>query len=474
MESPFCIEAAATEAGDAPFLMHEGGVLSFEEASERSRRLQEVLRQKLRDSEQPLALRATNRPETLLVIAALIKARIPFVPIHPKLTPTESARLVSASHAQCSLDDTAIDELFDVAESLSPLNDVALPDKTPSLDSPLAIVFTSGTSALPRGAILTHRSFLASANASASNLGWRASDRWLACLPLGHVGGLSIVTRCLLARRPIVLLPSFDPKHVLETIERKKATILSVVPTMLQDLLEADTHGILARLRAILVGGAAASPSLLRECHARSIPALASYGLTEMCSQVTAQRLDEPRASKGVGRPLPGVEVDVRDGGIFVRGNARMRGYLGERPLEPSGWFETGDLGEFDEQGTLYVHARRSDLIVSGGENIAPREVEVALEECHGIRRAVVVGVPDPRWGQAVAAMVEPQSGVEPDLTRLREDLAAKLAPFKRPKLIAVTRSWPRLGETKIDRRRVAEDLKRRKSERPLQGEPEA
>jgi O-succinylbenzoic acid--CoA ligase len=472
MTSPFCIEDAATEADNPPSLLHERGIVSFAEAASRSRKLALALRKKRCDSTQPIALQATNRPETLLVIAALIKARIPFVPIHPKLTQAETSRLVSASNAEFLLDDAAIDELFGVAESLSPLKDAAPPDEPHSLDSPLAIVFTSGTSALPRGAILTHRSFLASAASSSANLGWHASDRWLACLPLGHVGGLSILTRCLLARRPIVLLPSFDPKHVLETVEHKNATLLSVVPTMLQDLLEADTRGILPRLRAILVGGAAASPALLRECHARSIHALASYGLTEMCSQVTAQRLDDPRASNGVGRPLPGVEVDIREGRIFVRGDARMRGYLGQPPLDPCAWFDTGDLGEFDEHGTLHVHARRTDLIVSGGENIAPREVELALEECHGIRRAVVVGVPDPRWGQMVAAMVEPQEGTEPDLTRLSAELADKLASFKRPKFIAITRSWPRLGETKIDRRRVAEELTRQTSARSLRGAP--
>src|SRR6185437_8373891 len=173
-------------------------------------------------------------------------------------------------------------------------------------------VYTSGTTGRPKGAVLSRRAFVASAAASAANLGWRDDDRWLVCMPLAHVGGLSILTRCLAAGRTVVLEPRFDPDAVLAAIDRERVTLLSVVPTMLTALLERPAASALSRLRALLLGGAAAPFSLLETCARRGIPALATYGLTEACSQVTVQRLAQPlRAVPGSGQPLPGVEIRI-------------------------------------------------------------------------------------------------------------------------------------------------------------------
>src|SRR5262249_6852179 len=156
------------------------------------------------------------------------------------------------------------------------------------------------------------RAFAASAAASAANLGWRPGDRWLLCMPLGHVGGLSIVTRCVAARSTVVLAPRFDPAAVLRAIERERATLLSVVPTMLAALLEGEGAGAAACLRVLLGGGAAAPAALLEECTRRRIRALTTYGITEACSQVTAQRPRDPATVEpGCGQALAGVELRI-------------------------------------------------------------------------------------------------------------------------------------------------------------------
>ena len=309
---------------------------------------------------------------------------------------------------------------------------------------PLALLYTSGTTGRPKGALLSRGAFAAAAAASAQNLGWQDDDRWLLAMPVCHVGGLSILTRCLLARRPVVLEPRFDPDAVLAAVVRERATLLSVVPTMLNALLERDADGALARLRAVLVGVAGTPFSLLEGCEARGIPAITTYGLTEACSQVTVQRpsLPLPRAARGSGEPLPGVHLSIRRadgtvaepgevGRIHVGGPTLIDGYFRGpgRPLDRArgddGLFDTGDLGEIDAAGALHVHARRTDLIVTGGENVYPVEVEQRLEALPGVRRALVFGVPDERWGQIVAAALE--------LDRRRGARRARGPPWPRP-----------------------------------------
>ncbi|HVK71376.1 MAG TPA: AMP-binding protein, partial [Polyangium sp.] len=325
----------------------------------------------------------------------------------------------------------------------------------------------------------------ASAAASAKNLGWTPDDRWLACMPLAHVGGLSIVTRCIAARRPIVLEPRFDPDAVLRVIRRERVTLLSVVPTMLRALFDADRDGTLATLRLVLVGGAGAPPALLEEAAARRVLALTTYGLTEGCSQVTCQPLRAPGITEpGSGKALPGVDVrTLRDTGtladpgevghIQVRGPTLMSGYLagpGE-PLRTSltadGFFDTGDLGALDEHGRLFVHARRTDLVVTGGENVYPAEVEQVLEALPGVTRAVVFGVPDERWGQIVAAGLALDPPDPARAAALVAEASARLAPHKRPRFVAAVASLPLTASGKLDRARAVRELSLRLSPVP-------
>ncbi|MFO0586258.1 MAG: o-succinylbenzoate--CoA ligase [Polyangiaceae bacterium] len=464
-------------------LVAPGAAWTFGEMSELARALAARLEDRGVTRGSRVALRAAASPEVLLTIATLAAVGATIVPIHPRLSPAEARVLVDVTRPDAVLDDT--DQLLpspsEVQDWRAAVTPVPVSTRSAAEESapPFAIVTTSGTSGRPKGAVLSRRAMIASAEASAQNLGWEPGDRWLLCMPLAHVGGLSIVTRCLHARRTIVMLPRFEPRAVLDTIRRHDVTLLSVVPTMLDALFEADTDGVLARPRAILLGGAAAPKPLLEECARRGVRALTTYGLTEACSQVTCQSPREPSPREGAiragsGAPLAGVEVRIAStttedtapvpanvtGRILIRGDVLFDGYLragGE--VDPArvgdGWFETGDLGELDETGHLRVLVRRTDLIVTGGENVYPAEVEQALERLPGVRRAAVFGVPDARWGQIVAAAIVADPGTSTH--KLTDLLSTTLAPYKRPRRWAVVEELPLTSSGKVQRGALAE-----------------
>jgi O-succinylbenzoic acid--CoA ligase len=478
---------AEMDAGDRarPALIADGVTWSFQDLAGAAASLAFRFKERGITASSRVALSASPSPESFLAIHTLAALGATLVPVHPRLSPAE---------ARVAIDVARADHVLEGA-------DLALPSEhrdPPSIEpfaatAPFAIVSTSGTTGRPKGAVLSRRAFIASADASARNLGWWPDDRWLLCMPLAHVGGLSIVTRCLVARRAVVLLPRFDPAQVLAAIRRHCVTLLSVVPTMLHALLDADAHDTLRLPRALLLGGAAAAPALLDECARRGIRALTTYGLTEACSQVTAQAPRDPSLRlAGSGAALAGFELRIaRDDGaplpphhagrILVRGPALFDGYLlddgvsidpartpdthsaarapaamrapGRAPSR-SGFFDSGDLGELDALGQLHVHVRRTDLIVSGGENVYPAEVEQLIESCPGARRALVFGVPDERWGHVVAAAVEVDSRSPPLLPdRLAELFSNRLAPHKRPRLLTFVAQLPLTASGKVERK---------------------
>ena len=427
MSELLSIRAAAREAGDAVALRIGDQRYRYADLA----RLAEPHVIALASRGQgPSPLVGTNTLDTLVTLYALLEARRPALLLHPKLTAAERAI-----------------ELAATAQSAATVPDDAA-----------AILYTSGTTGRARGAVLTRAALLASAQASSANLGWQNDDCWLLAMPLARVGGLSIVTRCLAARRTVALAPAFDAARLPQWIEEHRVTLLSLVPTMLAQVL--DTHPDWrppAYLRVLLLGGAAASPHLLERAARRGVPIVITYGCTETCSQLVAtpyaRRFDA--AACGAGRPLPGAQVRVDGGHILVRGPMRMAGYLDEPPLEPDAWFDTGDLGEFDADGFLHPHARRADLIVSGGENVYPAEVERVLEGCPGVQAAGVFGLADETWGQVVAAalVTGPQT---PGDDELIDYLATRLAPHKRPRLIGLVQSLPATPAGKLDRAALA------------------
>jgi O-succinylbenzoic acid--CoA ligase len=333
-------------------------------------------------------------------------------------------------------------------------------------DAPLALVYTSGTTGTPRGAVLTRANFTASARASERHLGVTRGDRWLLCLPLFHVGGLSVLVRSALSGFPAVVQARFDADAVSRALEEEAITLVSLVPTMLERVL--DVRGrrpAPPALRCVLLGGAAASDPLLARAAGRGVPVAPTYGLTEAASQVATCPLDRVRTPSGAGlAALDGVELRIADpsrgvGEIRVRGPMVMRGYR-SRPAESAaalagGWLHTGDLGALDSAGRLHVVGRRSDRIVSGGENVDPAEVEAVLSAHPAVREAAVAAVPDAGFGERPAAWLVPCQGELPADDELRRFCRERLAGYKVPVAFAVVGALPRNDSGKLLRREL-------------------
>ena len=478
--------AAAAEAPDRPAILTDHETLTWAQLAARVRPAVAALRSRgawgsgsgsgSGSADRPVALVAANDVDTAVAIHALIALGAPALLLHPRLTAPERRALLDAAGVAEAVDAASLAagsagsaeaaEAEEEEEGASP-GGASSPDPAPppADERTLAIVHTSGTSGTPRGVVLSRRAFAASAEASAANLGWRDDDRWLLPLPLAHVGGLSILTRTLLARRAAVLVPGAEPGGLMDAVRRHRVTLLSVVPTVLKRLLELDPGAPPPdHLRAVLLGGAAASPALLARAADAGWPVLTTYGLTEACSQVTTQRYGTVnRGEAGSGAPLPGTEVRIGDdAAIHVRGPTLFSGYLpaGDPPFLEGGWLATGDRGRLDDAGNLHVLGRRTDRIVTGGENVDPVEVEQALEALPGVAEACVFGVPDEEWGERVCAAVVPAGpgvGWDELAARLGE-LRGRLAPFKRPRWLALLPSLPRNRTGKVDRRAVARE----------------
>jgi O-succinylbenzoic acid--CoA ligase len=426
-----------------------------------------------------LALVGALRAETAIAVYAAIEARVPFLMLHPRWSAAERRQAVDEHGIEVVLDESlrplalsgsnvVVGSATAVAKSSEDegnqaSKDGAVEDGSDSA-SLLAVLLTSGTGGRPKGVALSRGAFLASARASAANLGWRPSDRWLVNLPLAHIGGLSVLTRTLIARSAAVLAPEagFDVETTIEIAREQRVSLLSVVPTMLHRMLARRPRVELPQtVRAILVGGARAPSPLLTEARARGWPVLATYGMTETCSQVATQRLGQAPGAGDVGALLPGFEVEIaaraglQDGEIRVRGPALFSGYTTGGTVAPAldegGWFATGDLGRVDPEGRLIVTGRVDDRVISGGENIDPSEVEAVLEAHPGIAEALVFGVEDAEWGERLAAALRPHGAPVP-AADLRAFLAPRLAGYKRPRLIAWVDDLPTAASGKRDR----------------------
>ena len=314
-----------------------------------------------------------------------------------------------------------------------------------------AVVTTAGSSGDPKGVILTRGNVDAAIAASRARLGNDATDRWLLCLPLYHIAGLSIIWRSLAAGGSVLIHDRFDAARVAEALKSGQASMVSLVPTMLHRLLDADP-GPYDGLRAVLVGGGPANRELVERGLESGLPVLTTYGTTETASQVaTVTAGEEYEGLATTGRPLDGMMVTFDDGEILVDGPAVSPGYLGEPPRD--GPHRTHDLGHFDDHGRLVVTGRKDDIILSGGEKVVPQHVEAVLESFPGIDRAIVVGIADDDWGQAAVAVIE---GEPIDEEALGARARAALPTHEVPKRWLRVDALPELSTGKIDRVAVA------------------
>jgi O-succinylbenzoic acid--CoA ligase len=441
-----------------------------------------------------VALLLRNSPEFAALAHAAPRAGVVLVPLNTRLSASElawqladsGARLLVYDSSTAALAETVLDQIGDrgsiAASHVADLH--AAPGQQEALHGAIdlaetfTIIYTSGTTGRPKGAQLIYGNYWWSAVGSALNLGNHAGDRWLAVLPLFHVGGLSILVRAVIYGIAAVVHSSFDPAAANRAIDEHGVTIVSVVSTMLQRMLdERGDRPYPATLRCVLLGGGPAPRPLLEACAARGVPVVQTYGLTETASQVaTLAPTDALRKLGSAGQPLLPTELqiarpdDAGVGEILVRGPTVMGGYI-NRPEETDlalrdGWLHTGDLGYLDGEGYLYVVSRRHDLIISGGENIYPAEVEAVLLAHPAVEETAVVGLPDARWGQAAAAAVKLREGMHASAAELIEFCRERLAGYKVPKLVRFVAALPRNATGKLlrDQLKQAIDQENRSS----------
>ena len=317
-----------------------------------------------------------------------------------------------------------------------------------------AIMNTSATTGQFKSVPLRWGQIRAHVQASKEVLGKTEQDNWLMVLPLFHVSGLSILMRSLYNGTAVTILPKYDESQVLKLIESENINMMSLVPTILTQLEPSITHH---KLRVILLGGEFIPMALIDACEKKSLPIYKTYGMTETFSQsVTFSVLDYPHKRDSVGKPLPGMQVRIDKpdvdgvGEIHLTGPMVMTGYIDKEPID--GDLNTDDIGYVDEDGFVYILNRRKDLIISGGENIYPKELEDLVYTLRSVKECAVVPVPDPKWGQVPALFVAFHDGESMTADAILSFMTKSLAKYKVPKYVKILPALPRNGTGKIVR----------------------
>jgi O-succinylbenzoic acid--CoA ligase len=419
-------------------LIADGVALTYEELEAEATRA--ARRLAARGVRRGASVAITRRPglEYVVLIHALMKLGAVLHPLNPGLASAELEEELERAAPVLVVTDSDHATMSEADLPLLGEHD---------LDAIHCRILTSGTSGRPRAVGLTYGNHLWSAVGSAFNLGVDPADRWLCCLPLYHVAGLQIVMRSVIYGTGAAVHDGFDLDRVAESLDRDAVTLMSVVTTQLVRLLDAGVD--LSRPRAILVGGGPVPVDILEEAMGRGAAVVQTYGLTETASQVTTLATDDARRKLGsAGRPLLTTHLRIFEGEICVQGPVVAPGCTDE-----DGWLHTGDLGRIDDEGFLYVEDRLGDVIVTGGENVLPAEVEEVLLRHPDVADAAAVGREDPEWQEAVEAVVVLREGAAAGAAELREHCAESLARYKVPKRITFASELPRTPSGKLLRR---------------------
>jgi long-chain acyl-CoA synthetase len=427
-----------------------------------------------------VAARLTNQVEFVILMFAAWRIGATITPVNPALTPAEVTRQLDDSHARLLVTEDDSEPIPSIASIVvSELRyDLAPQDGARSqgaVDDPEALallIYTSGTTGVPKGVMLDHANLDAMAEMGCTGLQLGATDRCLLILPLFHVNGIVVSVLCpLLAGASVVIAERFNATTFFETVERVRPTFFSAVPTIysmlaaLPEEIQPDTSSI----RFGVCGAAPASAELLARFETRyGFPLVEGYGLSEATCGSTINPVDGLRKAGTVGLPFPGQEVRIVDtdgtplprgevGEVMVSGPNVMRGYLG-RPEETAavitdGWLRTGDVGFLDEDGYLTLVGRSKEMIIRGGENIYPKEIEDALASHPAVLEAAVVGMPDEKWGEVVVAFIQPRPGMTIDVKSVEDLCKQQLSPYKRPISITVLEALPKNAVGKLDKK---------------------
>ena len=373
----------------------------------------------------------------IVLIHALMKTGAVLLPLSPRLSPAEREEAIRVCKVTVDLDDPS--RLTQTEADMPLLGEHDMEDIH-------CRILTSGSTGTPQGVALTYGNHLFSAMGSAFNIGVEPADRWLCALPTSHISGLSIAMRSVIYGTAMILQDDFDTAAVDRGIREDGATVISLVSTMLIRLLE---DGIdLTAPRAILVGGGPVPTAILEEALSRGAPVIQTYGLTETCSQVTTLEVAEAVRKVGsVGRPLLTSHLRIHEGEILVQGPT-----VSPHAVDPEGWFHTGDLGRIDDEGFLYVEGRTDEMIITGGENVSPVEVEEVLARHPDVLEAAVVGRSDPEWQTAVTAVVVARDGTAPSAEEIRLFCGDSLAGYKVPKRVEFVDELPKTTSGKVRR----------------------
>ncbi|ALS36567.1 O-succinylbenzoic acid--CoA ligase [Enterococcus rotai] len=474
------LQKQVNERPDHPVFYWQDEIWSFAEVGQEVKQWVDTFSMKIPNKEKRIGLFSRNSKEMYFSILALWELGKELVLLNTQLSIQElryqltDAKVNQVVVATESLSFFAKLDFLTVIEMVQPENSVLSTSETTAtyqLDATASIMYTSGTTGNPKGVVQCFSNHLASALATQENMKITEADCWLCSVPLFHISGLSIIIRQLVLGCSLRLYSKFEAKTVTEDLADGRGTVISVVAVMLRELLEHyPKNGYSSTFKAMLLGGGPISPKALEKCESYGIPVIQSYGMTETCSQVVALSFEDAAKKIGsAGKPLTGIAIKIIDanekqlepnnvGEILLKGKNVVRHYLNGEQWQtvkwtPDGWFKTGDMGYLDEDGYLYLVSRLSELIISGGENIYPTEIEHVLQEFPGVKEVAVIGEPDEKWDAVPVAYIVGA----PSITAEMINAFAKqyLAKYKLPKRVYLCHSLPKTASGKLAKHRL-------------------